>query len=74
MLFYFSQIQNKENAVMLAGSIRSGFETLCVSDQEFLSSLESTTKSLSAVHFRFRKWGEALAQIIGEQLLIPEGY
>ena len=74
MLFYFSQIQNKENAVKLADSIRSGFEKLCASDQEFLSSLESTTKSLGAVHYRFRKWGEALAQITGEQLLIPEGY
>lgn len=74
MLFYFSQIQNKENAVKLADSIRSGFEKLCASDQEFLSSLESTTKSLGAVHYRFRKWGEDLAQITGEQLLIPEGY
>ena len=74
MLFYFSQIQNKENAVKLADSICSGFERLCASDQEFLSSLESTTKSLGAVHYRFRKWGEALTQITGEQLLIPEGY
>lgn len=74
MLFYFSQISDKENLAKLHNDIVSSFEMLCASDQEFLSSLESTTKSLSAVHYRFRKWGELLSELTGEQLLIPEGY
>lgn len=74
MLFYFSQIKDKENTVKLQTNIAASFEELCASDQDFLSSLESTTKSLTAVHYRFRKWGEALGAITGEQLLIPEGY
>ena len=74
MLFYFSQIKDRENFAKLHTDIATLFEELCTSDQEFLSSLESTTKSLAAVHYRFRKWGEALSAITGEQLLIPEGY
>ncbi|MBQ8611408.1 MAG: DUF262 domain-containing protein [Oscillospiraceae bacterium] len=74
MLFYFSQIRDKENAVKLQASIVTSFEELCDGDQTFLSSLESTTKSLAAVHYRFRKWGEVLSAITGERLLIPEGY
>jgi len=74
MLFYFSKIKNKENLIKLRTDISTAFELLCTSDQEFLSSLESTTKSLSSVHYRFRKWGESLSAVTGEQLLIPEGY
>jgi hypothetical protein len=74
MLFYFSQISNKENLVRLSSDIRASFEMACASDQEFISALESTTKSLSAVHHRFRKWGELLIALTGEQLIIPEGY
>ena len=74
MLFYFSRIKNKENLIKLRTDISTAFELLCTSDQEFLSSLESTTKSLSSVHYRFRKWGESLSAVTGEQLLIPEGY
>lgn len=74
MLYYFAQTRDKENIVALADEIRSAFETLCASDQEFLSSLESTTKSIRAVHYRFRKWGEVLVRITGENLSIPEGY
>lgn len=74
MLFYFSQVKDKENLAKLHKDIVASFEMLCSSDQKFLSSLESTTKSLSAVHYRFRKWGELLSELTGEQLLIPEGY
>lgn len=74
MLFYFSQVKNKTRFVELKAEISASFEMLCASDQEFLSSLESTTKSLPAVHYRFRKWGEVLSTVSGEQFLIPEGY
>lgn len=73
MLFYFAQITDKENLVRLSADIRASFEMACAADQEFLSALESTTKSLSAVHHRFRKWGELLIALTGEQLMIPEG-
>lgn len=74
MLFYFSQISNKAHLLELQNDIKTSFELLCTTDQEFLSSLESTTKSLSAVHYRFRRWGEVLSEVTGEQLHIPDGY
>ena len=74
MLFYFSQVKNPDTYVMCREEICRRFEQLCVSDSEFLSALESTTKSLTAVHYRFRKWGEALEEITGDRLTIPSGY
>ena len=74
MLFYFSQISNKAHLLELQNDIKTSFELLCTTDQEFLSSLESTTKSLSAIHYRFRRWGEVLSEVTGEQLHIPDGY
>ena len=73
MLFYFSQNQNVD-FLGHRDEIKAKFELLCTSDQEFLAALESTTKSLSAVHYRFRMWGEHLSTIIGKELFIPTGY
>lgn len=74
MLFYFSQLQNLDDAISHSQAICNQFELLCSSDSTFLSALETTTKSLSAVHYRFRKWGEKLKDITGEDLTIPSGY
>lgn len=74
MLFYFSQFQNLDDVISHGQAICNQFELLCTSDSTFLSALETTTKSLSAVHYRFRKWGEKLKDITGEDLTIPSGY
>lgn len=74
MLFYFSQIRNFDAITAYGQTICNEFELLCTSDSTFLSALETTTKSLAAVHYRFRKWGEKLKDITGEDLSIPSGY
>ena len=74
MLFYFSQPEQNDVILKYKEQICTRFKELCSTDENFLSALESTTKSLSAVHYRFRKWGEDLSKITGIDFLIPEGY
>ena len=74
MLFYFSQPEQNDVILKYKEQICTRFKELCSTDENFLSALESTTKSLSAVHYRFRKWGEELSKITGIDFLIPEGY
>lgn len=74
MLYFFSQLSDNVIDSQRAMAIRSAFEHLCASDNNFLSAIESTTKSLSSVHYRFKKWGECLSAITDTSLIIPEGY
>lgn len=41
-------------------------------DEEFLSSIEATTKSLTAVETRLKKWGECMRSVTGQQLPLPK--
>ena len=70
MLFYFSEkeyrllgLEQKENVVR-------EFKRLC-SVTEFVRSLETTTKSLTATQFRLTEWGKALATAIGAPIPTP---
>ena len=74
MLYYFSQLEYMELAIEHKAEICTKFQELCSTDNAFMAALESTTKSLDAVHTRFRKWGEALSEVIGVTLYIPQGY
>lgn len=73
MLYYFSKA-DKEHILIKKSQIVKAFETLCSEDLQFISSLETTTKSLPSVHYRFEKWGKELSTITEEALNIPEGY
>ena len=57
MLFYFSQPEQNDVILKYKEQICTRFKELCSTDENFLSALESTTKSLFAVHYRFRKRG-----------------
>lgn len=74
MLYYFSQFDCKQLSTEQKDKICSKFQELCSTDNTFLAALESTTKSLDAVHTRFRKWGVALSEVTGISLSIPQGY
>lgn len=74
MLYYFSQLEYMELAIEHKAEICTKFQELCSTDNAFIAALESTTKSLDAVHTRFRKWGEALSEVMGITLYIPQGY
>lgn len=53
-----------------ASAIKNGFERLCVNDDDFTKSITSTTKSISAVRDRFKKFGRLVQGTIDEDLKI----
>jgi hypothetical protein len=52
--------------------IENGFIELCLHDNDFLSSIESTTKSLTATQLRLSAWFTKLNHIIGSDLHVPK--
>lgn len=71
MAYYFSSPAIRASLEGKGADIVAKFKSLCTDDREFLSSLESTTKSIDANAKRFETWGKALQEIAGIQLPIP---
>ncbi|MFT8402335.1 MAG: DUF262 domain-containing protein [Gluconobacter potus] len=63
MLHYFSFPELRAALTGKESSIEEAFKALCDTHSEFLSSIESTTKSLEANRNRFNIWGNVLAEI-----------
>lgn len=51
--------------------IKELFQDLCSSDADFLSSLETTTKSITATYNRISKWNNKLNKILKVTLHVP---
>lgn len=71
MMYYISNEALRKDFVRKGKRIKAAFQTLCENDQEFLSSVETTTKSIGANQIRFRRWGEALQKITGRRVISP---
>lgn len=52
--------------------IENTFKLLCSEDQDFLASIESTTKSLNATYTRLATWFNKLNDILGTNIYIPK--
>lgn len=72
MVLSFSQEEVRESSLEKDGDIENAFKELCISDRDFLSSIETTTKSLTATHTRISKWNSALNAAIGTNIRVPE--
>lgn len=66
MGFYLQHEDVRNSALAQHVAVRELFETRCLHDRDFSSSLTSTTKSIQAVDTRFAAWGEALKSLIPE--------
>lgn len=53
-------------------AIEQAFKDLCSKNFEFMASIESTTKSLSATQTRFSAWIETLNGLLGSSLHVPK--
>lgn len=71
MLFYFSSNDIREKSIGKKAEIKNAFEELCNTDNDFLSSIELTTKSLFSVKKRFMCWGEKLSIILDTNIKLP---
>lgn len=63
MLHWFSDAELRDALLEKHDEIVSAFKDLCENDSEFLASIERTTKTNEANHWRFNKWAEVLAGI-----------
>lgn len=71
MAYYFSDPKIAKSATNHAQKIVAAFKTLCETDAEFLSSVESTTKSIEANSIRFGAWAETLSDILKQKIVSP---
>jgi hypothetical protein len=71
MVFYFADPDVRKAAAESKDEIVSSFMELCSDDLQFRSSLETTTKSISAMGTRLGTWGLNLAGITGLALPVP---
>lgn len=71
MTYYFSDPQIREAAAAQAPAVEKAFKELCEHNQDFLASIERTTKSIGATTFRLTAWATALANLTGLAVVSP---
>ena len=69
--YYLSQAPIRERVGDKKRQARDLFRHLCTKNSLFLQSLQTTTKSLSAVEARFWLFGKAIAKLIGKKIKTP---
>ena len=69
LAFVHPAVQDATRGQELA--VERAFRDLCADDQDFLSSIETTTKSISATQTRISRWNEALNNLLGTSLHVP---
>ncbi|MGW1511349.1 DUF262 domain-containing protein [Streptomyces sp. NPDC002394] len=72
MTYYFSDESVCAAAVSDAPRVEAAFKKLCDTDQRFVESIQTTTKTPIATHRRLSLWGEALSDAVGLDLRIPQ--
>jgi hypothetical protein len=71
MVYYFSVPEILAEAKGKKGEILEAFKSLCIHDEDFLSSFEHTTKSMDNTFKRITTWGEALSNILDTEVIVP---
>lgn len=71
MTYYFSDPQIRHLAVNKKQKVEYAFQNLCATDRDFLSALETTTKSREANSIRFGKWAHTLSGVLGIAIPSP---
>lgn len=69
--YYFADNDIRAAALQSPSAVFEAFKRLCETDSTFLTSIETTTKSLSATYERLRRWGEALGTALAIEIRLP---
>lgn len=72
LILSFSDENVRQLVVGIEHEVEQAFKELCSQDQEFLASIESTTKSLGATHTRISSWFTKLNSVVGSELHVPQ--
>jgi hypothetical protein len=68
MIFAFDDRKSRQQLICSGSVVIKLFKNLCVSNVEFLNSIEQTTKSMHAVKTRFSVWADVLNRNLGVNL------
>ena len=71
MLYFLRDETVRREFVRNGPQIKEAFKSLCENDQEFLSAIETTTKSVTANQIRFRRWRNVLQQVMDRNVVSP---
>lgn len=71
MIYYFSDEAIRKKAAKKGKTLESAFKSLCEKNADFLSSLETTTKSQEANWTRFGLWSQTLNRTLGTKTKNP---
>ncbi len=71
MTFYFSNRRIQTAAKKKRQAVVQAFKGLCERDIDFLRSIESTTKSMTATLTRLNLWGQTLSKALSMKFNIP---
>jgi Protein of unknown function DUF262 len=71
LVLSFADEQVRERSKGRETLVENAFKELCAESREFMASLESTTKSLTATHTRISKWFEKLNGVLEVHLHVP---
>ena len=71
LIFFISEKDIREKALKNRETVSNEFKILWRESQDFVSSVESTTKSITATFNRISLWGEALKNILKINISIP---
>ncbi len=72
MTLSFNNVYVRNSVVGNEAVVEKAFKELCSGNREFLTSIESTTKSLTATHTRISIWFSKLNDVLGTSLYVPQ--
>lgn len=70
-VFYFSDERIRKVAIKKEKKVRQAFQNLCITNEVFRTSIETTTKSLGATYTRLREWGHVLSGALALDFQLP---
>lgn len=72
MVFYFHLENISRQAVKKKECLISSFKDACVNDNDFRTSIQTTTKSIQATCLRLSKWATLLNECLDDKVPIPK--
>lgn len=71
MTYYFANPQIRAESEAKAKAVEQAFRELCSTNQDFLASIERTTKSIGATTHRLNAWAVELSKLTGLRICSP---
>lgn len=71
MVYYFADEEIRNAAWDKAEQVEALFKRLSDIDPSFVESMQTTTKTIDALHTRLSTWGAGLAEVLGMEIPVP---